>query len=81
MLVCDWCGSGAGHLECLGLAEVPEGVWCCSSMCAEHGGEAEAAADLHGRWVISTFLGISGDFWGQVSYVSYGVLKTFYVDS
>ena len=38
MLVCDWCGSGAGHLGCLGMAEVPEGAWCCSSKCEDHRG-------------------------------------------
>jgi hypothetical protein len=54
----DWCGSGARHLGCLGSAEVPEGVWCCSSMCAEHIGEAEAAAYLHGRWVLGKFQGV-----------------------
>jgi hypothetical protein len=53
MLVCGWCGSGAGHLECLGLAEVPEGVWCCGSMCAEHKGEAEAAAELAAPQLLS----------------------------
>jgi hypothetical protein len=81
MLVCDWCESCAGHLGCLGLAEVPEGVWCCSSKCEEHRGDAQAAADLHGRWVVGEFQGVEGAFWGQLSYVSYGVLKIRYVDS
>ena len=81
MLCCDSCGSGAGHLGCLGLAEVPEGVWCCSSKCEKHRGDAQAAADLHGRWVLGKFQGVEGDFWGQLSYVSYGVLNVRYVDA
>ena len=80
MLVCDWCGSGAGHLRCLGLADVPDGVWCCSSMCEEHSEEAQAAADLHSRWVVGRFPGITGGFWGQLSYVSFGLLQLRYSD-
>jgi hypothetical protein len=80
-LVCDWCCSGAGHLGCLGLAEVPSGVWCCSSKCEEHRADAQAAADLHGRWVLGKFQGVEGAFWGQLSYVSFGVLSLRYVDA
>jgi hypothetical protein len=81
MLLCDWCGSGTGHLGCLGLAEVPSGVWCCSSKCEEHRADARAAADLHGRWVLGKFKGVEGAFWGQLSYVSFGVLSLRYVDA
>jgi len=80
VLVCDWCCRGAGHLGCLGLAEVPEAVWCCSSKCEQHREEAQAAADLHGRWVVGEFQGVEGAFWGQLSYVSFGVLKLQYSD-
>jgi hypothetical protein len=35
--------------------------------CAEHMEEAQAAADLDGRWVVGTFAGVSGAFWGRLS--------------
>jgi len=73
MLVCEWCGAKSAHLACLGLAEVPDGVWCCSS-CVEHKEEAQAADDLDGRWVLGKFQG--GIFWGRLSSVGcYGLLS------
>ena len=30
-LVCDRCGAGGAHLDCLGLLEVPDGEWECAA--------------------------------------------------
>ena len=30
-LVCDQCGAGGAHLDCLGLLEVPDGEWVCAA--------------------------------------------------
>ena len=76
MLVCDWCANSAGHIDCLGFSEVPSDSWFCSSTCEA----ATAAAKLHARWVLGTFSGVQEPFWGQLSYVAYGVLKIRYVD-
>jgi hypothetical protein len=78
MLVCEWCGAKSAHLACLGLAEVPDVVWCCSS-CVEHKEAAQAADDLDGRWVLGKFQG--GIFWGRLSSVGcYGLLSLRYSD-
>jgi hypothetical protein len=80
MLICDWCAASAGHLGCLGFTEVPTDSWFCSSTCEVHRDAAVAAAKLHARWVLGTFRGVEERFWGQLSYVAYGVLKIRYVD-
>ena len=80
MLVCDWCAASAGHLGCLGFTEVPADSWFCSSICGGHREAAVAAGAMHGRWVLGTFSGVNQPFWGQLSYVAYGVLKIRYVD-
>ena len=80
MLVCDWCASSAGHLGCMGFTEVPADSWFCSSSCGAHREAAVAAGAMHGRWVLGTFSGVEEPFWGQLSYVAYGVLKIRYVD-
>ena len=79
MIVCDWCANSAGHIDCLGFSEVPADSWLCSSTCEVHR-EAATAAKLHARWVLGTFSGVQEPFWGQLSYVAYGVLKIRYVD-
>ena len=80
MIVCDWCAASAGHLGCLGFTEVPADSWFCSSTCGLHREAAAAAGAMHGRWVLGTFKGVNEPFWGQLSYVAYGVLKIRYVD-
>ena len=80
MIVCDWCAASAGHLGCLGFTEVPSDSWFCSSTCGGHREAAVAAGAMHGRWVLGTFRGVKEPFWGQLSYVAYGVLKIRYVD-
>ena len=80
MIVCDWCAAFAGHLGCLGFTEVPADSWFCSSTCEGHREAAVAAGAMHGRWVLGTFRGVKEPFWGQLSYVAYGVLKIRYVD-
>jgi hypothetical protein len=80
MLICDWCAASAGHLGCLGFTEVPADSWFCSSTCEVNREVAAAAAKLHARWVLGTFRGVTEPFWGQLSYVAYGVLRIRYVD-
>ena len=80
MLVCDWCAASAGHIGCLGFTEVPADSWFCSSTCGGHRETAVTAAKLHARWVLGTFSGVQEPFWGQLSYVAYGVLSIRYVD-
>jgi hypothetical protein len=80
MIVCDWCAASAGHLGCLGFTEVPADSWFCSSTCEGHREAAVAAGAMHGRWVLGTFRGVKEPFWGQLSYVAYGVLRIRYVD-
>ena len=80
MLICDWCAASAGHLGCLGFTEVPTDSWFCSSTCEVHRDAAVAAGAMHGRWVLGTVSGVNQPFWGQLSYVAYGVLKIRDVD-
>ena len=80
MIVCDWCANSAGHIGCLGFTEVPADSWFCCSTCEVHREAAVASGAMHGRWVLGTFSGVKEPFWGQLSYVAYGVLQIRYVD-
>jgi hypothetical protein len=80
MIVCDWCAASAGQFGCLGFTEVPADSWFCSSTCGGHREVAVAAGAMHGRWVLGSFTGVNEPFWGQLSYVAYGVLRIRYVD-
>jgi hypothetical protein len=82
-IICDYCNR-CWHLECLAppLEAVPEEeVWLCADCdTPEHKAATSEALGHHGRWVLSTFWGCKGSFWGQLSYSSMGTLAIKYSD-